>query len=347
MGIDDTRVKAAAEWLVELKTSNDIEALWPAFLAWLQAAPENHPTYLQLEEVWRISERAMAPIERCRSDTAARFAEEVRSASAKRLRQKGLAVVMGVSFAAVVITGLWLALWMRTLPYYSAWNRYDTAYGERRPIQLSDGSRIDLNTNSCVWVRITRDTREVSLERGEAFFTVARDSTHPFKVSVSRDVLTAISTQFSVLREPSGLIQTVVLGGWVAVGNRDGSEGSGKHVSLPLRLAKAGSAVVITATNTTISDIGLLAVKRRLAWLNGNIVVDGKLADAVEEFNRYNRRQLEVANSAYADRHIHGIFKATDPDTFARAVQNDLKIPVVSTGSALKKTGTIRLGALQ
>jgi transmembrane sensor len=235
---------------------------------------------------------------------------------------------------------------MPFLGHNSTWNRYETAYGEHRPVPLADGSVINLNTNSCVWARITRTAREISLERGEAFFTVAHDPSRPFKVNVDADVFTAKGTKFSVQREPMGVIRTYVLDGAVEVPNHNGIEGSSEPVPPRPLTAKAGSAVVITSGQTDVQEIGLAAVQEKVAWTGGNIVIDGTLADAVEEFNRYNRRRLEVANPSDAGRRIQGIYKATDPDAFAQDVQNTLRIRVMSTGSAREKTGVIRLGAI-
>ena len=347
MGNNDTRLKAA-EWLVELKTSDDIDALWPAFHAWLQEAPENQSVYLELESVWRISERAMAPVDRVRSDAAARFAAEVRGVLAKRQLNRTWALGTGVVVAAVVAAiGTLLTFFMSHAVRHMTSVHYETKYGEHRPVSLADGSVIDLNTNSRVSARISEDVREVTLEWGEAFFTVAHDPSHPFKVKVDSDVLTAKGTQFSVRREAAGRVSTLVLEGRVEVPNHNGVKGSNGQVSSQPLIADSGTAVVITPGHTEVEDIGPAAVQDRIAWTGGNIVIDGTLADAIEEFNRYSKRRLEIANPLYAGRHIQGIFKATDPDAFAQAVESNLKIPWTSTGAAKDKTGVIRLGASQ
>lgn len=52
--------REAARWLVELDTTEEIEALWPAFEAWLQP-PEHRAAYLRLERAWRAME-ALRPV---------------------------------------------------------------------------------------------------------------------------------------------------------------------------------------------------------------------------------------------------------------------------------------------
>ncbi|MFX9169461.1 FecR domain-containing protein, partial [Acinetobacter baumannii] len=55
-----------------------------------------------------------------------------------------------------------------------------TGVGERRDLALADGSHVLLNTDSALSVDYTADRRGVALQRGEAFFAVARDPARPF-----------------------------------------------------------------------------------------------------------------------------------------------------------------------
>ena len=51
-------------------------------------------------------------------------------------------------------------------------------------MNFADGSRIELNTNTVLRARMTTDQRIVWLEKGEAYFRIKHDSTHPFIVMV-------------------------------------------------------------------------------------------------------------------------------------------------------------------
>jgi ferric-dicitrate binding protein FerR (iron transport regulator) len=61
-------------------------------------------------------------------------------------------------------------------------------------------------------------------------------------------------------------------------------------------------------------------------------------------FNRYNTRRLKIDDTAIADKHIQGVFKATDPDEFAREVSRRFGIRVSFPASVDAKEGVIRLG---
>ena len=76
-----------------------------------------------------------------------------------------------------------------------------------------------------------------------------------------------------------------------------------------------------TGENRTI-ELTQSAVDRKLTWLHGLIAPEGEtLAEAVAEFNRYNREQLAVADPVIADRRIGGTFRATDPVSFILALE--------------------------
>lgn len=70
---------------------------------------------------------------------------------------------------------------VRTMPA-----TFSTVKGENRALVLADGSKVTLGADSEIQVRLERSERHVELNRGEAFFIVAKDPKRPFKVAVTR-----------------------------------------------------------------------------------------------------------------------------------------------------------------
>ena len=64
----------------------------------------------------------------------------------------------------------------------SAMADYRTGVGERRVVTLEDGTSLHLNTDTAVNVTFSEEGRDLHLLKGEASFTVARDSVRPFVV---------------------------------------------------------------------------------------------------------------------------------------------------------------------
>src|SRR3546814_93 len=82
------------------------------------------------------------------------------------------------------------------------------------------------------------------------------------------------------------------------------------------------------------------AIDRALAWRNGKVDLAGdRLDSAVAEFNRYNGRQLTVADPAIAGERLDGVFRTDDPEGFAQAVRITLGVPV-----DLSNPAQIRIG---
>ena len=79
------------------------------------------------------------------------------------------------------------------------YNTLTTNRGEQYPLQLSDGTRIWLNSASTIRfpVMFGNNERRVQIS-GEAFFEVAKDKSKPFKVTLNGMEITVLGTQFNV-----------------------------------------------------------------------------------------------------------------------------------------------------
>ena len=89
---------------------------------------------------------------------------------------------------------------------------YKTAVGSYRKIMLSDGTLLELNTNSEVEVDYTETRRKVRLLNGEAFFQVAHSKKRPFIVYAGERSVRAIGTAFVVSLLPKSFEVTVTEG---------------------------------------------------------------------------------------------------------------------------------------
>jgi transmembrane sensor len=70
-------------------------------------------------------------------------------------------------------------------------------------------------------------------------------------------------------------------------------------------------------------------LERRLAWTAGRLEFRGeKLVDAITEFNRYNLRQIRLADASLGSLRVGGNFRATDPESFAAALASAFHLHV-------------------
>jgi transmembrane sensor len=300
----------ASAWLSKFDALGTEPEQDEEFNRWLEADIRHRVAYLRLEAAWKRAERLK---ERKPLDGGV-DPDLLAPARPPRWRRWPTAAAAGLA-TIVACAGVWAA-WLR----YDG-QRYETHVGCRSRIVLEDGSVIDLNTNSELRVRFDEGRREIKLLRGEGRFQVAHDATRPFVVSAAGADLRAVGTQFSVRLRESHQIDVLVAEGEVAIA----SQRVPQHPSL-----HAGDAAVVTHDRVSVSRIEPQVLAQRLAWTSGRLEFRGEsLAFAVEEFNRYNRRKISLADPKLAQLRVGGSFKSTDPDSFAAALASTFGLKVL------------------
>ncbi len=232
--------------------------------------------------------------------------------------------------AAAAVAGLAvLGAWYWALQ--SGWETYQTAIGARQHILLTDGSTVELNTNSELRVRMAPTHRDLVLKRGEALFHVAHDSQRPFFVTAETTVVRAVGTAFSVRIREDNRVEVLVTEGRVAVGSPETTETQ----SLPVAAAAAstGEAAFVNHGTVSVRHMRTDDMARKLAWTEGHLAFLGEtLTEAVGEFNRYNLRHLSIGDRSINEMHVGGTFSSTDPDSFVAALE--LKFHVAALPAA-------------
>ena len=291
-------VEAAAAWHARLGNKSVSAQTLREFRNW-RADPANAAAYARVDTAWRRS-------------GGLSLDREIRAATAEALdRGRGLARWPGAS-TLFPIAGA-LAIVLAALAFVALWTdrprTYATQVGEQRMIVLADGSRVWLDTNSQIEVRLHRAKREVDLAQGQALFQVAHDAAHPFTVRAGNAEVRAIGTRFDVRREGSA-VQVLLIEGVVAVRRTaDGSTwrlGANQKLLLPPH----GAAAAVTADTA-----------RAASWTTGRLTFeDTPLGDALAEVNRYSPHKLVLSDPILAQERVSGVFEAGDTRAFAAAM---------------------------
>ena len=163
----------------------------------------------------------------------------------------------------------------------------------------------------------------------------------------------AVGTQFDVYRKKSGTTVTVVEGR-VAV-----TESGRKSGEIPLSSAKergaathppreesSGSATVfvsageqVTVTEQQVAKPKRTNIAATTAWTQHRLIFDGTpLGDVVDDFNRYNTRQLVVEDEALDDFHVSGVYSSTDPASLIRFLREQPGVDVIETDERVRIT---------
>jgi transmembrane sensor len=76
-----------------------------------------------------------------------------------------------------------------------------------------------------------------------------------------------------------------------------------------------------------VTEKPLPEVEEALSWRSGYIMLrNATLADAINEFNRYNERQLVLGDPSLADLHIGGNLRLTNVDAFVHILEQGFPI---------------------
>ncbi|MGQ3128901.1 FecR domain-containing protein, partial [Variovorax sp.] len=182
------------------------------------------------------------------------------------------------------------------------------ATGERRELQLADGSRLTLDTASAVDVRFDAAQRLLVLHAGAILVATAPDTAaahRPFRVQAGGGTLEALGTRFSVRREEEGATAVAVFEGAVRVTPERGAS----------RVLPAGQQTRFGADGI---EAFAPADESRVAWTRGMLLADAmRLADFAAELSRYRPGALRC-EAAVAGLRISGAFPLDDTDRVLR-----------------------------
>jgi transmembrane sensor len=312
--------REAARWFSRLRARSPSRSEQAAFEAWLQADPEHRDAYLRVTEVWNTAGlvRADPEILDLRERALARY-----PASQSKAEGSGWIWLAGGGLAACIAAAAAAFLAFADAP--APMQVFRTGVGQTASIGLVDGSRLTLDTDTQVRTRITPRKRLIYLDRGRAYFKVAKDRSRPFIVAASGNAVTATGTAFEVTSEPQRF-EVLLVEGHVRVSTGE-SKASLEHV-VYTDLAPGGRLSASGSRSWTLTRVDL---GKELSWMDGQLRFDNKpLGEIVAEMNRYSRRKIVIEDPQVAARPIYGAFMAGDVDQFVRALV-DYRIAKVRT----------------
>ena len=338
----------AAAWSDRLRHRGGDPALRADFERWYAAHPAHAEAFIRIDRAHGLARAAAGT-----PAVAALEREMMQRLSRRRRRQWGQrSLALAASLLLMTTVGLLAAggngftrQAVQQLPtqarHLLAGERYfHTAIGEHRAIALADGSTLTLNTGSRAVVRYGDGLRRVWLQTGQALFEVAKDADRPFVVTVRNRTITALGTAFDVRLTTHDLAVTLIEGkvevAEVAVAAAEGAADAppltshpaegGAVTPHPSRLTphvlSPGQQLLIAVANPQplLRDAD---IKRTTSWRNGQLIFrEDRLADAIDEINRYSNRKVELADPALGDLRVSGIVNTGNTAVFVETMVN-------------------------
>lgn len=306
--IDAAIVRQAISWLARLR-GEDGAALRRDCEAWQQAHPDHARAWARaqaLSEDLGSSFRALPDRERA--------IDTLQAAAARVLQRRRMLKLL--SLAALGLPSAWLVHQTGVLRA-----DYRTAIGERRRVQLADGSVLDLNTDSAVDLHFDATQRLITLRRGEILIRSGSDaaaiSHRPLRVQTRDGLFEAIGTRFLVYQQDQAT-RLSVEEGIVEITPIDAA-------AVPALRAAAGSVVVVDRRHA-VSAAG--KGRDASAWVEGAIVArDWRLADFLAEVARYRSGHVGC-DPAVADLRLSGVYRIDDTDRLLAILPRTLPVRV-------------------
>lgn len=300
--------QAAGRWLVRRAEPDWTAADQAELEAWLAQSAAHKVAFWRLKDSWEKGDRL-----------ASRRAPEPFARPSPPPKRKRLYLVAGLAAAVALVLAVPTFL-------MTPGTRFETARGVQQTVRLTDGSRVELNTATRLRADLAQTRREVWLDAGEAFFDVEHDPSRPFVVHAGPRTVTVLGTKFSVRRD-GDQVRVVVLEGRVRLD--DGRSARRKREDL----LTAGAIAQTAAAGVLVRQAGLERVEDDLGWRDGLLIFDQvTLAEAVAEFNRYNTRQLVIADPSVSTIRIGGRLQAHNADGFTRLLERTYGLKVEERG---------------
>lgn len=307
------RIEAmAALWLARAEDADWAPEDQQTLDAWLDESLAHKAAFWRLRHGWREADRIAAL-----GDAPLAHANPAPSVRSTLTTRPLLGWAIAASLAMVIGLGTVVRFGSPRAPVTASPDRQvRTAVGGRRAIALADGSKVELNTATTVRTAPGPASREVWLDRGEAFFDIAHDAEHPFVVHAGLRDVTVLGTRFTVRRDGDDLTVAVV-SGRVRV-----DDVAGKGAARSAVIGK-GDVAYARPTGTLVAMAAPAQVGAMTGWRSGLLVFENRrLSDAVAEFNRYTTRPMEIRDPKLSALRIGGTFRIENSKNFLELLES-------------------------
>ena len=286
----DSAMDQALDWLITLECASEEQKV--AFDAWLNADPSHAQAFAEASAIWNGHSVLAAAHTLHTQQTPSRL---------KRISRHWKHVAAA---AVLVLTvGTYSNMPMRLQADHL------TVIGERQRLQLEDGSKVLLNTNSAFSSKVVNAQANARLYQGEAFFEIPANLEFPLQLDAGPVRVSVRDTAFAVS----------YLNGEAQVRVQRGD--------VELRVASAGTQMRLSAGNSVsigpngFSKTAKLNPQIDLAWVQGRLVFENcPMGKVLDEIRRYYPGWIINNNEKLAQVAVTGNYRLDQPLNIIRSL---------------------------
>ena len=250
----------------------------------------NEKYFKEIERVWNLSQSAAVLDNTNQKKSVAYIRKALTEHSSNKFAWwKGIAA----SFFVVII-GYWIYSESTKVNFITK----TTAQFQVDSVKLADGSTITLAENSeLIYPDKFGSERQISLTKGQAFFKIAKDPEHPFRVMIAKSSVTVLGTSFNIKLSKSKVDLGVI---------------TGKVFFSPY---PNGTTSILTAGQALSYDSSKKQFQTNSAqnsnsWLTKELVfVDTPLEEVCKQLTDYYGTEIKLKNANTANKKLNAIFK--------------------------------------
>jgi transmembrane sensor len=236
---------------------------------------------------------------------------------------------MAASVLVATVALLGVVAWLAASRSPKLVAEYATGLAEVRDFVLPDGSVMTLGARSSATVGFDSGGRKVTLDRGEAFFSVVHDAQRPFLVVAGESRVRDVGTRFEV-RRGDAEVEVGVLEGRVEVTRATGDTGPGVDRRLTPGRAVLGAGQGIRANlHGDIAKVETVGAIGPHAWLSGRrTYIDWPLREIIADVNRYSHQQIRLADPALGELRLSASLRIAEAQQMLGSVTLALPVEV-------------------
>ena len=254
---------------------------------------ENEAYFNEMERIWKRSSAA-ATLEHVDVKEAQQNLE-ANLMSVKTTRTNVITWFKGIA-ASILLVGVGYWAYQESVkPNYVI---KTTAKNQIDSVKLADGSTVILSENTSLRYpnHFSEGTREIFLARGKAFFKIAKDAAHPFKVVMDKSDVVVLGTSFNIKLTDANIELGVK---------------TGRVIFSPF---KGGATSILTAGQALSYDIRKKEVLSKVAsntdaWLTNELIfVDTPLEDVCKQLTEHYGVIIKLQSNKHAAKKLNARF---------------------------------------
>lgn len=250
--------------------------------------------FFEIEKIWNLSNKSSRLDGVNKKQAEQHFRHALRN-----ITPNSFSLMKWVSSVAATILVVGIGYWFYNSANSSTLITKQTFANQQDSVMLVDGSKIILAANSKIKYpkAFNSDSREIYLSKGRAFFKIAKDPKHPFRVLMGESKVSVLGTSFNIDYSQSKIDLDVK---------------TGRVIFSPYQ---NGTSSILTAGQALTYNIQKREFTARLSqnsdsWLTNELVfVDTPLEDVCKQLSDYYKTDIKLETNQQMVKKLNATFK--------------------------------------